>query len=150
MSTKPIEFTIDLTSVEELKFTMHPELVPSDFKKEKVLVGFSNFVENNLKDGTLTFRFGITYMMDDKEVLESVCRFVFTFSEPIIVITFDSLLRHRMAFFLKEILPKMKEIISERIEGTILSDYISCDFDPFWLAENLKKIRDERLPKDVS
>ncbi len=116
-----------LLSVNEAKFMMSLDKVPSEFNPDNMQVGFSNLVVPEDTENNISIIFGVQYVFDGEPILECIYKFTFNvlnLSEFIEDKTDGTLvIKDLMPHFLSVAVGTLRGIIVARTVGTGFSKY---------------------------
>jgi len=134
-----------LLSVNEVRFMMSPDRISDNLDPSELQMCFSNQIEPDVKNDTISIVFGIRYLLKDDVVLESIYRYSFSVIDlaKYIKVNGDNTLTisHIMPHFLSVAVGTMRGILIVKTAGTNFSKYPLPIIDINALNDSLSSLK---------
>lgn len=134
-----------LLSVNEVRFMMSPDRISDNLDPSELQMCFSNQIEPDVKNDTISIVFGIRYLLKDDIVLESIYRYSFSVIDlaKYIKVNGDNTLTisHIMPHFLSVAVGTMRGILIVKTAGTNFSKYPLPIIDINALNDSLSSLK---------
>lgn len=134
-----------LLSVNEVRFMMSPDRISDNLDPSELQMCFSNQIEPDVNNDTISIVFGIRYLLKDDIVLESIYRYSFSVIDlaKYIKVNGDNTLTisHIMPHFLSVAVGTMRGILIVKTAGTNFSKYPLPIIDINALNDSLSSLK---------
>lgn len=124
---------------------MSPDRIPDNLDSSELQMCFSNQIEPDVKNDTISIVFGIRYLLKDDVVLESIYRYSFSVIDLAKYITVNDsntlTISHIMPHFLSVAVGTMRGILIVKTAGTNFSKYPLPIIDINALNDSLSSLK---------